>query len=504
MSSPNFYQQSDTRAKELSEHLDSWGLRHYSDEARYYQWQKEELTEGEIAELNRLGVSRAGSDDSAADMAFYDLAAQSNTLAVLYSQRYEYFVELGSAICDRIEPARRVLDFGCGVGILTTFYARCFPHITFVGLDRSPVSIERAREEAARRGLSNVQFECRHIPNEEVSDSFDLIICTQALFQAEKDPGLPSVNWKTFERVVDSAIQVEAELRSGLKDRLDSLSKKGSPEGRMLLCEKTWHLGRRILLQRALQFRGYHLIAEPLFIHYQTIDEKETDGPIFVVSQNPGINAIPWCEEVSIEKGGSLYRLQGKQVEEFVSCMNDPDIVQTQSLEGGAHALTTVTFARWGRCLAYGVVMSRSGFQGIILGGLAEESLIHRYFLGYEVWTDEERKEAIARLWPPSEQRREEAGFPIFESHTPVAQQIWNALPQKHVRDQMTFREQDGREMHIEWGICDPLRYLYWANTYDQRQLVLMPPQREGVLQDYYLESLSEMRRGAHVKEAAQ
>ena len=65
----------------------------------------------------------------------------------------------------------------------------------------------------------------------------------------------------------------------------------------------------------------------------------------------------------------------------------------------------------------------------------------------------------------------------------------------------MDFVEHEGREMHIEWGICGPLRYLYWANTYDQRQLVLMTSQQEGVLKDYYEESLSEMRGETRVKE---
>jgi SAM-dependent methyltransferase len=67
--------------------------------------------------------------------------------------------------------------------------------ITFVGIDRSPRSLARAREEAAKHGLSNVQFENRHIPIDDLSDSFDLIVSTQTLFQAEKDPGLPSLSF---------------------------------------------------------------------------------------------------------------------------------------------------------------------------------------------------------------------------------------------------------------------------------------------------------------------
>jgi methylase of polypeptide subunit release factors len=169
---PTFYQKPDSLAKDLAEHLKSWGLRRFSDETSYYQWQEEVLAEQEIAELNRLGLARRGGEHPEADLTFYDLAAQENILPVLYSQRYDYFLEIGCAITDRIEPAHRVLDFGCGVGILTTFYAGCFPHITFIGIDRSPHSIARARDEAAKRGLSNVQFENRRLPTDDHSDSF--------------------------------------------------------------------------------------------------------------------------------------------------------------------------------------------------------------------------------------------------------------------------------------------------------------------------------------------
>jgi len=104
----------------------------------------------------------------------------------------------------------------------------------------------------------------------------------------------------------------------------------------------------------------------------------------------------------------------------------------------------------------------------------------------------------IARLWPQSEGSGDETGLPTYESHTAVAQDVWTSLPDRHLQNQATFREQNGREMHIEWGTCGPLTYLYRSNTYDQRQLVLMTPHRAKVLQDYYQESLAEMRSGSY------
>jgi len=490
------FQKSDARANELTHHLESWGLRRFTDETSYYRWQQDVLTKDEIAELNQLAQARSGGDHQDADMSFYELAAQPKILPVLYSQRYDYFLEIGCATTDRIEPAQRVLDFGCGVGILTTFYALCFPHITFVGIDRSLNSITRARDEATKRRLSNVRFEHRHIPTDAISDSFDLIISTQTLFQAEQDSGLPSLSWKTFERADDPILQAQSEVRTGLKDRLESLSHVLSADGRMLLCEKAQHMGRRILLQRALATQGYRLVGEPVCFHYRAIDEEVEDGPLFEVSQIPNKSVWPWKEEPIIKPGESLYIAIGCTAEKFISSMTDSQITRTLTLSCDAGESATVTLGKWGGCLTYGYVQSQTGLRGAIIGNFQDEEVIQQYFNGAERWTEKEKSQVIARLTPHADHQDDEIGLPGYENHTPVAQVIWASLPDRHIQDQATFREKDGQEMHIEWGTCGPLTYLYWANTYDQCQLVLMTAHEAKVIQNYYQESLAEMRTG--------
>jgi SAM-dependent methyltransferase len=54
-----------------------------------------------------------------------------------------------------------VLDAGCGEAATSIHLAE--RGVTTVGLDQSPTAIELAREEAARRGLSNVEFEVADI-----------------------------------------------------------------------------------------------------------------------------------------------------------------------------------------------------------------------------------------------------------------------------------------------------------------------------------------------------
>ena len=170
----------------LHAHLAQWGLRSFSSDADYFAWQRATLS---ATDLNRLGeqVERKRGGTRLDEIAFYDLTAQPQILPVLYSQRYEYFMEIGSRVLPRIAQSGTVLDFGCGVGILTTFYARQYPETQFVGIDRSPESIAVAQAFARKLGLNNVRFECCDVEAGALVGTYDVIVATHALVQAEQE-----------------------------------------------------------------------------------------------------------------------------------------------------------------------------------------------------------------------------------------------------------------------------------------------------------------------------
>jgi SAM-dependent methyltransferase len=281
----------------LADHLARWGLRRFESDATYDQWQRTSLKPDELAALLKLSEQRRAPGAGAADeIAFYDYAATRRILPVLYSQRYDYYVAVGSAVAERIAPARSVLDAGCGIGLLTTFYARQFPQCSFTGVDRSPASIAAAQEQAAALGLTNVRFECLDVERSSPPGSFDLIVATQALLQTEKDPGLPSRSWQTFERGNDPAAQADFERRTGLADRIDRLCAALTPDGRLVVCEKTRHLARRVPFQRAFAARGLALLEQPLPIHYAIVEEATEDGPFYVLGRPSHRTTLAWDE----------------------------------------------------------------------------------------------------------------------------------------------------------------------------------------------------------------
>ena len=56
-----------------------------------------------------------------------------------------------------LRPSHRVLDTGCGTGTLALLIKRLYPGVAVVGLDPDPKALTRAREKAARAGVT-IQF----------------------------------------------------------------------------------------------------------------------------------------------------------------------------------------------------------------------------------------------------------------------------------------------------------------------------------------------------------
>jgi SAM-dependent methyltransferase len=295
----------DSLLQSLHSHLAWWGLRQFTSDEAYFRWQREALSPAELTTLHQL-VEHKRRGASADEVVFYDTTAHPHILPVLYSQQYDYYLAIGPRVAVRIGEAQSILqsilDVGCGVGILTTFYARQYPDKIFVGVDRSPASIARAREQAKALGLTNVRFECLDLDHTLPASSYDVILTTHVLVQGEQDPGIPSRSWNTFERAGESQRQADFERRTGIGTRLDRLSALLSPQGRMIVFEKTRQLARRVPLQRALAARDLGLIEQPELIRYRLVEEVADDGPFYVLGRGASRQLL-WNESPEPDEG---------------------------------------------------------------------------------------------------------------------------------------------------------------------------------------------------------
>ena len=86
---------------------------------------------------------------------------------------------------------------------------------------------------------------------------------------------------------------------------------------------------------------------------------------------------------------------------------------------------------------------------------------------------------------------RQDPEAPLYENHWPSAQPVWESLADRLVRQEETRREPDGRQLHVELGSAEGCAYLYCANTFDQRQLILVEESRRGMLDSYFREILA-------------
>jgi SAM-dependent methyltransferase len=379
----------------LREHLAQWGLQRFTTDHEYFAWQRRRLPAETLTQLNSF-AERKRHGDRRDEMAFYDLAARPNIHPVLYSQRYGYFEEVGPRVACCLGGSKRALDFGCGTGILTTFYARLCPGGEFVGIDRSTTSVAVAGQKANELGLKNIRFECVDAEDQSLAGSYDTILSTHALVQAEHDPGIPSASWRTFDRRNDTRQQEDFERRTGIGTRLDQINAVLDRNGRLVVCEKTRQLARRVPFQRALAARGFQMIESPAPIQYRLIDETVDDGPLFV-----------------LRKGNEAW-LVGDE-------WPDPD-------EGMPFDQTAI----------------RAG------SGTSDQ--------------------------------------PLYENHWPSAQRVWERLENRQVIEETTSEEPDGRQLHVELGTSGTLAYLYCANTFDHRQVVIVNLSRMSILEAYYRE----------------
>jgi precorrin-6B methylase 2 len=72
----------------------------------------------------------------------------------------------------------RILDVGCGNGVLTCFVAMQMPQAQVVGIDLRPQAVEQAEALAQRLGLSNVTFRQGN-PESETGEKYDTLILSR-------------------------------------------------------------------------------------------------------------------------------------------------------------------------------------------------------------------------------------------------------------------------------------------------------------------------------------
>jgi ubiquinone/menaquinone biosynthesis C-methylase UbiE len=88
---------------------------------------------------------------------FHEVMAEDSGQSVLSSLE-SHILPLAPGLTERLGKGIRVLDAGCGRGRILTRLAKLYPRSRFVGMDLSREATGYARDNAAKEGLTNVEF----------------------------------------------------------------------------------------------------------------------------------------------------------------------------------------------------------------------------------------------------------------------------------------------------------------------------------------------------------
>jgi SAM-dependent methyltransferase len=155
-------------------------------------------------------------------------------------------------------PAARLLDVGCGPGILTCAYGLALPHAEVVGIDAVPEAVACAEELAGRLGAGNVSFVVGDYldPANDTAlggaGSFDQLVGVAALADAGLYPLTPPSGPSSIADVDGAGL----DFRSPGIERLVGLA---APGAAVLTLERTPDAGQAVRLGAALVHAGVEL-----------------------------------------------------------------------------------------------------------------------------------------------------------------------------------------------------------------------------------------------------
>jgi len=123
---------------------------------------------------------------------FHAVMAEDSGQSVLSSLE-EHILPLVTGLTDRLTSGIRVLDVGCGRGLVMIRLAQLYPNSRFVGVDLSQEAIEFASRAAAAKGLQTIEFVDADLSNFDETaevEAFDFVTTFDAVHDQAKPLGV--------------------------------------------------------------------------------------------------------------------------------------------------------------------------------------------------------------------------------------------------------------------------------------------------------------------------
>ena len=174
----------------IEEHLKLFNIFHFNnfDEIEDYSLNSNwpEPTNEEIKFLNHREKANCSSGFKD-NLKFYRAVGKSVLLqSVILSERYGSYKSTSNFVLKNLRGRKKVLDIGCSIGYLTSYYALKIPQSSFVGIDFSLESVKTANNMKKELKISNVDFIASDMNNINYPDRyFDYIVDTQSIYYSK-------------------------------------------------------------------------------------------------------------------------------------------------------------------------------------------------------------------------------------------------------------------------------------------------------------------------------
>lgn len=173
----------------FEEHLKLFNIFHFNNFDDIENFAKANLPEPTTEELKFIN-NREKADSSSSfidNLKFYSAVGKSEILqTVIFSERYGSYVSSSNFILKHIKKVKTVLDIGCSTGYLTTYYGLKNPKSSFVGIDFSLESINKANSMKKELEIKNIDFIHRDMNRVNYPDKyFELIVDTQSIYYSK-------------------------------------------------------------------------------------------------------------------------------------------------------------------------------------------------------------------------------------------------------------------------------------------------------------------------------
>ncbi len=153
-------------------------------------------------------------------------------------------------------PAGRLLDVGCGPGVLTCAYALALPEAEVVGIDAVPEAVACAEELAKRLSAGNVSFVVGDSVDPAVAGGgFDQLVAVTAL----ADAGLYPYNPPEARRALSSVADVDGPGLGFRSAGVDALAGRLAAGGSLLAFDRTPDVSQAVRFGAALIHAGVDL-----------------------------------------------------------------------------------------------------------------------------------------------------------------------------------------------------------------------------------------------------